>query len=85
MLCLRMKVKYIFQVLSMVGDYMKRPISLFSVVMTTKKHALYKKVFEKIKQLFPEFVPKHFMSDFEWSSKKALKIVFARSRVWGCR
>lgn len=69
----------------MVGDYSKRPVAMFSVVMTTKKYSLYKKVFEKIKEKFPDFDPSHLMTDFEWALRKALKAVFTRSRVWGCR
>ena len=69
----------------MVGDYLGRPISLFAVVMTTKKHTLYRKVFEKIKTKFPDFTPPNLMSDYEWAPRQALKRVFKRSRVWGCR
>ena len=69
----------------MVGDYLGSPVSLFSVVMTSKKHALYRKVFAKIKMKFPDFNPPNLMSDYEWATRSALKSVFPRSRVWGCR
>lgn len=69
----------------MVGDYLGRPISLFSVIMTSKKHSLYRKVFEKIRRKFPDFVPPNLMTDFEWGNRKALKSTFKTSRVWGCR
>ena len=77
--------KWFLQVLSVVGDYMGRAISMFTVIMTTKKFALYKRVYEKIRHQFPEFKPPNFMTDFEWADRNALKLAFPRSRVWGCR
>lgn len=74
-----------FQVLSIVGDYFGRPISLFTAVMTSKTFSLYNKVYRLLRSKFPDFVPSEIQSDYEWSSKKALKLNFPHSRVLGCR
>lgn len=69
----------------MVGDYLGRPIYLFGVIMTSKSHKLYKKIFAYIAREFPVLRPRDIMSDFEWAERNAVKTVFRKSRVLGCR
>ena len=60
-------------------------VLLFSVIMTSRKIGLYKKVFKFLKQNFPHFKPPQMMSDFELAMRKGFKSVYPTAKVYGCR
>ena len=80
-----LKTNIPLQVLSVVGDFVGRPIYLFAIIMTSKSNKLYKKIFAFIAREFTAFRPRNMMSDFEWAERNALKTVFKKTRVLGCR
>ena len=67
------------------ADYQGTAVILYTIVMTARKVALYKKVFDLIKQHFPAFNPKQMMTDFEGSLRKAFVSRFTMARLYGCR
>ncbi len=73
------------QVLHITADYHGSVVLLFSVVMTSRKVGLYKKVFKFIKSQIPGFKPPQIMADYERAMRSAFKSVFPTSRVFGCR
>ena len=58
---------------------------MFSVIMTSKKVALYEKVLDNIKQHYPILKPKTLMSDYEAGLRKAFRKKFPGARMLGCR
>lgn len=54
------------------------------VLMSRKTQALYCAVFEKVKELAPDFHPTCAMSDFEEASTSAFKQVFGNLDISGC-
>ena len=52
--------------------------------MSRKTQALYTGVFEKVKELVPDFSPTSAMADFEEASTAALQSVFGDVTVSGC-
>jgi len=73
------------KVLNIVADYHGKAICILSIVMTTRKFQLYKKLFAKIREIFPEFEPHFIMSDYEAAMRKAISANFVNTRVLGCR
>jgi len=53
--------------------------------MTCRKYPLYKLAFQLIKANFPDFEPRHIMTDFEAGLRKAILEVFPDTRLAGCR
>ena len=73
------------QVLNIIGDYHGNAVSDFTVIMTSRKVALYKKVLEHLKTQYPEFQPKQMMADYEAAMRKAVKATFPTTHLYGCR
>lgn len=73
------------QVFNILAERNGHGVLLFSVIMTSRKLALYERVFQKIKDHFPTFKPPNMMSDYEASMRKAFKKKFPTSRLLGCR
>lgn len=71
--------------LNIVADYHGRAVCVLSVVMTTRKFQLYKKIFAKIRELFPDFEPHFLMSDYEAAMRKAISANMPNTRLLGCR
>lgn len=67
------------------ADFNGRAVCIMSVVMTCRKFGMYRAVFEKIKELFPTFLPQFLMADFEASARKAIHQVWPETRILGCR
>lgn len=53
-------------------------------LMTRKTQALYAAIFEKTKELVPDFRPTFAMADFEGASAAAFRLVFGPTDVFGC-
>jgi hypothetical protein len=73
------------QVFNVLTERNGHGLLLFSVIMTSRKLALYERVFQKIKEHYPTFNPPNMMADFEASMRKAFKKKFPASRLLGCR
>ena len=73
------------QVLNILADYNGSAIVVFTIIMTSRKVALYRRVLEMLKMVFPSFDPKQLMADYEGSLRKAIKAAFPRTRLYGCR
>lgn len=73
------------QVLHITADYHGSVVLLFSVIMTSRKVGLYKKVLKFIKRTIPNFKPPQLMCDYESALRKAFKSVFPATKVYGCR
>jgi len=54
------------------------------VLMRWKTHALYRSVFAAMRDLVPDFTPKHVMADFEKASVGAFQDVFGEVAIAGC-
>jgi len=52
--------------------------------MSRKTQALYTGVFEKVKELVPDFSPTSAMADFQEASTAALQSVFGDVSISGC-
>jgi len=68
------------QVLHITADYHGKIVVLFSVIMTSRKIGLYRKVFKFIKKEVPNFKP-----PIMKAMRNAFKSVFSSSRLLGCR
>ena len=73
------------QVFNIIADYNGHAILLFTVVMTSRRLALYEKVLDVIKTHFPNFKPLQMMADFEVAMRTAFISRFPSSRLYGCR
>jgi len=73
------------QVLLITADYHGKVVLLFAILMTSRKVALYKKVFKFLKLNVPNFKPPQMMSDYERAMRNAFRTVYASSRLFGCR
>ena len=73
------------QVLNILADFNGSAIVVFTIIMTSRKVGLYRKVLELLKMKFPNFEPKQLMADYEGSLRKAIKEAFPRTRLYGCR
>lgn len=73
------------QVLHITADYHGKIVVLFSVIMTSRKIGLYRKVFKFIKKEVPNFKPPLMMADYEKAMRNAFKSVFSSTRLLGCR
>ena len=71
--------------LNILANYNGHAVILFTIIMTARKVALYKKVFDFIKLHYPAFSPKQMTSDFEGSLRKAFISRFPLARLYGCR
>jgi len=77
--------KNFYQVLTICAEINGFIASVFTVLMTGKDVLLYKKVFQKIKEDFPNVVePKMVLADFEMAIAIALKAVFPGAKQTGC-
>ena len=76
--------KQFTQLVTIFGDYKGHVLPLFHVLMTNKTQALYEKVFEGIKDMFPQFSPDAFMSDFETGLMNAIQKSFDCLSITGC-
>lgn len=73
------------QVFSILADYHGNALCVFTVVMTSRKLPLYRKVFGLIANRFPAFNPARMMADYEPGMRKAFKEKFSNTRMNGCR
>jgi len=73
------------QVLNLIADYNGHAVLLFTVIMTSRRLALYEKVMDIIKNHFPDFNPTNMMADYEQAMRKAFRSRFPASRLLGCR
>ena len=73
------------QVFNIIADYNGHAILLFTVVMTSRRLALYEKVLDVIKSHYPNFKPLQMMADYEAAMRTAFKSRFPSSRLYGCR
>ena len=73
------------QVFNIIADYNGHAILLFTVVMTSRRLALYEKVLDVIKGHYPTFKPLQMMADYEGAMRKAFMSRFPSSRLYGCR
>lgn len=71
--------------LNICADYHGRAVCILSVVMTTRKFQLYKKIFARIREIFPDFEPNFLMSDYEAAMRKGIATNFPNTRLLGCR
>jgi len=60
-------------------------IPVVSALMESKNQGLYEAVFQKIKELAPNFLPQNLMADFELGMQNSLKKVWNDGDVRGCR
>ena len=67
------------------ADYNGNAVVVFTIVMTSRKVGLYRKVMELLKVHFPAFNPQQLMADYEASLRKAIKESFPNTRLFGCR
>lgn len=74
-----------FQVFDILADFNGTAICIMTIVMTCRKFALYRTVFQKIRELFPSFLPQYLMVDFEAAVRKAVHRVWPETRIVGCR
>ena len=65
--------------------YQGRFTPVLHIVMATKKAALYKKVFNLIRTLFPELRPAFIMCDYEIALQRGLKNAYPEADLRGCR
>ena len=73
------------QVLNFMAEYKGKVVPVFHCTLTSKSRALYIAVLEHLVQKFPQFKPQTIMSDFEASLTLALREIFPRVRIAGCR
>ena len=73
------------QVLNIIADYNGHAILLFTIVMTSRRLALYEKVLDVIKQHYPHFNPLQMMADYELAMRTAIKSRFPATKLYGCR
>lgn len=73
------------QVLLITADYHGKVVVLFTVIMTSRKVGLYRKVFKFLKDKVPNFRPPQMMADYEKAMRNAFKEVFPMARLYGCR
>jgi hypothetical protein len=72
-------------VLNILGDYHGNAVAVFTIIMESRSVALYRKVLDLLKSVFPEFQPKQLMADYEAAMRKAVKVTFPTTRLYGCR
>ena len=73
------------QVFNILADHHGTALCIFTVVMTSRKLPLYRKVFALISSKFPNFKPARMMSDYEPAMRKAFKETYNTTRMNGCR
>lgn len=73
------------QVLNFLVEYKGRFVPVIHVVMASRKLGLYTRVMARIRELFPNLLPEHIMSDFELALRKALRIAWESATLHGCR
>ena len=76
--------KHFYQVLNICADILGNLAPLFCVLMTRKVHPMYVRLFEDIRDSFPQINPQEAMSDFEWGLMSAIHKVFPRADLAGC-
>jgi len=72
------------QVFNILVSYKGVVLPVFHILMTSKLHGLYRKVFERVKELCPSFKPSYVNTDFEGALIKSIKNVFPNAVVNGC-
>ena len=73
-----------YQLVTVFVPYADSAFPVFFALMSRKTEALYTKVFEKMKELVPQFTPSAAMADFEEASVSAFRRVFGDVIVTGC-
>ena len=73
-----------YQLFSIHFLYKDHTFPLFYVLMTSKSASLYLKVFQFIKNRFPDFSPMSSMSDFEVASSDAFQTVYPDAELFHC-
>ena len=76
---------HFYQNLMLHAKYEGHVMPFFKVIMTGKSGALYRAVFEKIKEELPDSVnPETVMCDFEPALQNGLQEIFPEATVTGC-
>jgi hypothetical protein len=73
-----------YQLLTVFVPYADSAFPVLFALMSRKTEALYVRVFEKMKELVPQFSPSSAMADFEEASVSAFRRVFGDVNVTGC-
>ena len=73
-----------YQLLTVFVPYADSAFPFFFALMSRKTEGLYVKVFDKLKELVPQFVPSDAMADFEEAPVSAFRRVFGDVNVVGC-
>lgn len=73
------------QVFNILADYHGHAVVVFTVIMTSRRRALYDKVFALIRSTYPNFKPAQMMADYELGMRKAFKEKYPSSKLYGCR
>ena len=73
-----------YQLFTMFVPFADAAFPVVFALMSRKTRALYSAVFQKIKDLVPDFAPNSAMADFEEASVSAFKDVFGDINVTGC-
>ena len=75
-----------YQLLTVFVPYADSAFPVFFALMSRKTEGLCHKMFEKMKELVPQFAPSSAMADFEEASLFAFRHVFGENvSVTGCR
>lgn len=72
------------QVLNIVADYGGATVSVFTIIMSCRKVAMYAKIFSFIREHFPSVDPKTLMADWETGLRKTLAKAFPAAKLAGC-
>lgn len=72
------------QVLNVVADYGSATVCVATIIMSCRKVMLYRKVFQFLKDSFPEIKPKIIMADWEVALRKTVAAAYPEARVVGC-
>ena len=72
------------QILNIVANYGAATVSVATVIMSGRRVPLYKKIFDFLRDSFPELKPTVIMADWEAALRKTLSTSFTEARILGC-
>jgi len=73
-----------YQLFTLFAAFTDAAFPVLYALMSRKTQALYTGVFEKVKELVPDFSPTSAMADFQEASTAALQSVFGDVSISGC-
>ena len=62
-----------YQSFGIMGEYLGEMFPVFTVLMSSKTEVAYDALFARLVELYPQFMPRRAMGDFELASRNALK------------